>query len=441
MPRRSKRLKEKDESVESQHRVESHAMTNVDIGGSGTSCSRPSVVSYLHYGYTGPSCQQVCLVTEPDGQKTYTSVSFISLFSKQLATLLKDCQFQDEVPTIIVPVSVDILQKLLKFLSIGTVMCGDIENAFSIGKAADVLGITHEDWKIETFPLKPVEVSAGYSVSHENHSECNIADIKIKGQDINANLKHSKESRKFPCSLCKSSFKKMSHLNIHMQTHRPNDLGVVKSRKFEEQAVDVSSCDVCGKSYKSKGSLIAHTIVKHSSTNSPLQVTNKQCPICKKTIHENYLGQHINLHLPDRKRNYSCSKCESTYYDKKGLKRHVKTKHGKVDTHQKRFSLNLIDDRPVNSRKYEEEKDNVSGKSYTTRGNLIAHKLAKHSSNSISPPHLTSKQCPICKKKLHERYLGQHLDLHFHFSMIEKEVTLAASASLHNVKRNTSQGI
>eukprot|EP00092_Neocalanus_flemingeri_P004292 GFUD01004613.1.p1 GENE.GFUD01004613.1~~GFUD01004613.1.p1 ORF type:complete len:294 (-),score=42.02 GFUD01004613.1:157-1038(-) len=225
-------------------------------------------------------------------------------------------------------------------------------------------------------------------------------------------------------------------------------LGVVNSRKFEERAW----CDICGKSYMSKGGLIAHKIVKHSSTNSQLEVTNKQCPICKKTLHERYLGQHLSLHLPDRKRNYSCSKCESTYYDKKGLKRHVKTKHGKVDTHQKRFSLNLIDDRPVNSRdsgnsrKYEEEKEDVSfcndsGKSYTTRGNLIAHKIAKHSSNSISPPHLTSKQCPICKKKLHERYLGQHLDLHFHFSMIEKEVTLAASASLHNVKRNTSQGI
>eukprot|EP00092_Neocalanus_flemingeri_P019773 GFUD01021413.1.p1 GENE.GFUD01021413.1~~GFUD01021413.1.p1 ORF type:complete len:432 (+),score=83.40 GFUD01021413.1:55-1350(+) len=421
MPRRSKRLKEKDESVESesQHRVESHAMTNIDIGdentdksvadtdsgregtldlvlnettsseemeqvpthkktsrldeaeagddqtssneetneglgtrteqrqevrqkiivvqspplsvysgplysnhscpstgagagdksakclqiqavaGSGTSCSRPSVVSYLHYGNTGPSCQPVCLVTEPDGQKTYTGVSFISLFSKQLATLLKDCQFQDELPTIIVPVSVDIIQKLLKFLSIGTVMCGDIENAFSIGKAADVLGITHENWKIETFPLKPVEVSAGYSVSYENHSECNIADIKIEGQDINANLKYSKESRKFLCSLCKASFKKMSHLNIHMQTHRANDRGVVKSRKFEEQAVDVFSCDVCGKCYTTRGSFTAHQNAKHSTTHAPLQLTSQQCPICKKTLRREYLGQHLNQHLPD----------------------------------------------------------------------------------------------------------------------------------------------
>ena len=92
----------------------------------------PLTISCLQYGNSGPSCQQVCLVSDPDGEKVFTGVTFLSLFSKYLSSLLKDNQAQlDEVPTIIVPVPVHILKQLLSLLSTGEAVCSDFEDAFS----------------------------------------------------------------------------------------------------------------------------------------------------------------------------------------------------------------------------------------------------------------------------------------------------------------------
>eukprot|EP00092_Neocalanus_flemingeri_P041990 GFUD01045739.1.p1 GENE.GFUD01045739.1~~GFUD01045739.1.p1 ORF type:complete len:313 (+),score=49.48 GFUD01045739.1:62-1000(+) len=298
-----------------------------------------SVISCLQYGIRGPSCQQVCLVTEPSGQKIFTGIPFISLFSKYLATILKDSQFHAEVPTIIVPVRCHILQKLFEFLSKGTVVCGDIEDAFAVGKAAEILGITPEDWKIETSSLK-LEVSEESYVSHEVHS----TDTKNKWKDIDVNLMHFKGRRKFPCGIhnCKSSFQKMADLNRHMKTHDALDPGYQNSgdeigRKCDvKNIINRSSCDVCGKSYRSKGNLIAHKIAKHSSTFSPQQLTSNQCPICKKTLNKQYLVHHINRHFPEevmmKKRSNACPKCKSTFYRRTHLNRHMKSKHGTDDT-------------------------------------------------------------------------------------------------------------
>ena len=108
----------------------------------------PFVLPSLHYGNSGPSCQQVCFVSEKDGQTVYTGVSFISLFSRYLASLIRDCQSYDGIITIVIPEPVDIINKLLVFLSTGTVVCDAIEDVFAVGKAANILGVKREDWKI-----------------------------------------------------------------------------------------------------------------------------------------------------------------------------------------------------------------------------------------------------------------------------------------------------
>ena len=114
--------------------------------------SLPAISSCLHYGNTGPSCQQVCLVSDqPDsaGEKVYTGVTFLSIFSKLLSSLLKDSQTESDVLTIILPVPVHIIKGLLHFLSTGEVLL-DIEDAFSVALAAQLLGISDVNWKIET---------------------------------------------------------------------------------------------------------------------------------------------------------------------------------------------------------------------------------------------------------------------------------------------------
>ena len=51
----------------------------------------PCNLASLQYGSSGPSCQQVCLISEPDGQTSFIGLTFISLFSKDLASLINDC--------------------------------------------------------------------------------------------------------------------------------------------------------------------------------------------------------------------------------------------------------------------------------------------------------------------------------------------------------------
>ena len=107
----------------------------------------PLTISCLQYGNSGPSCQQVCLVSDPGGEKVFTGVTFLSLFSKYLSSLLKDNQTQSDVPTIIFPVSVNILKQLLNLLCTLKQFVQTLKISFLW---ADVLGISKEDWKIET---------------------------------------------------------------------------------------------------------------------------------------------------------------------------------------------------------------------------------------------------------------------------------------------------
>ena len=77
---------------------------------------------------------------------------------------------------------------------------------------------------------------------------------------------------------------------------------------------------------ETQGSLMAHTIVKHSTATSANTVM--QCPICKKILKRmSDFSVHINQHLPERKKNFPCNKCPSSFYQKVHLKSHMQTKH------------------------------------------------------------------------------------------------------------------
>eukprot|EP00092_Neocalanus_flemingeri_P034032 GFUD01037010.1.p1 GENE.GFUD01037010.1~~GFUD01037010.1.p1 ORF type:complete len:360 (+),score=70.04 GFUD01037010.1:53-1132(+) len=241
--------------------------------------------------------------------------------------------------------------------------------------------VGHEVWKIETSSRKRIDVSL---------SKSRGADTSNKGQDIKGckmfpcrqckssfkrsdhlknhikrhrshvlgfvnsreddisrkseeeNIKASVSERSFACTKCESTFYERDVLKKHMKSkhdtvdnkqNRPHDLVNLRdsddSGKYEEENADESLCDVCGKTNTNREALVAHIIAQHSFTFSSLQVKSKQCPICKKTFHERYLGQHLKRHnLPVRRKNHACTKCESTYYEKKTLNRHMKTNHG-----------------------------------------------------------------------------------------------------------------
>ena len=188
----------------------------------------------------------------------------------------------DDVPTIILPVPVHVLKQLLSLLSTGEAVCSDFEDAFSLGKAVDILGISNEDWKIET---------------------------KFRGEDTLNEGKLRIENTFSLGALAKQDYFQV----VEEGTSK------YSSRRF--------SCEICGKSYTSRGPLIAHNIFKHSQS-SPFIC--QECPICKKTVKYvkkvGDLGIHINQHLKEE-RKYWCDKCPVTFYKSQHLKRHKEAKH------------------------------------------------------------------------------------------------------------------
>ena len=112
----------------------------------------PTLVSSLRYGNSGPSCQQVCLVSDcsdSGGEKIFTGVAFLSLFSNYLSCLLKGIQVEADVITIILPVAARTIKHLLRLISTGEVWFHNIEDASAVGRAAEVLGMSKTGWKIE----------------------------------------------------------------------------------------------------------------------------------------------------------------------------------------------------------------------------------------------------------------------------------------------------
>ena len=194
-----------------------------------------SPLSCLKYGLSGVSCQQVCLVSDPGGEKIFVGITFLRLFSKNLSTLLEDSLAESDIPTVIIPVPYNILKQLLDFLSKGQVVCTDFENAFSVGKAADVLGISNIDWNIESSDLQSDWASTA-SVEADD-------DLKLGGTGRKSNAEQN--------------LLKRMEKEIFCDGKQPDKLS--KNRKMiasEEAIVNIDSeivCKHCGEAICGRG--------------------------------------------------------------------------------------------------------------------------------------------------------------------------------------------
>jgi len=326
-----------------------------------------TTLACLQYGFSGPCIQQVCLVCEPSGDKIYTGVTFLTLFSKYLSDMIIESQSLSDMITIILPVHSHIVNHLLNFLSKSVETFKNFEDAFEVGKTSDMLGIGNSGWQIDTG-----KVSESLFVNAE----------KIDNQ-------------------------KEGIIDIH---------GVVS--EFSHFL-----CDICGKSYRRKGSLMAHSLWTHSGS-SPTSC--KKCPICKKRIKHvkgvNDMAGHINHHLDSRRKN-NCNLCQQSFKQRSHLTRHIEARHrmesaGKQIVQKSRlFSCD------------------VCGKSYTSRGTLMAHSMFKHAQTSTDA--VISKECPVCKKIVEHvkrvSDMGSHIEMHFrkHCDICDKSYAKMKDLILH----------
>jgi len=323
----------------------------------------PCLRDCLEYGMYGACCQQVFLVCAASGSKISVGVSFISLFSKYLSRLIAESQaVLSDVPTIVIPVQYHILEKLIKFLSEGEVILTSADDAFAVGEAADILGFSCEDWTVENNFFR----------------------------DPLATIDRQYDSRKIT----------VTGLKIENASSISSSISELKEVKMA--SADGLQCDICDKSYRSKGSVIAHKLFYHSG---PSPAVVQECPICKKIVshvtkisHVHYLGAHIDQHIIMNRRQFFCDLCPNSFIKRSHLIRHIKNRHEAVQKqkgHREKVFPCII-----------------CGKSYTTRGTLIAHNLMKHTESTN-----ICKKCPICKKTVpHVKNvvdLGAHIDFHF----------------------------
>jgi len=317
----------------------------------------------LQYGLSGPSCQQVSFICESSGSRIDVGISFISLFSKRIAHLITESQsVPSDVCSIILPAQSCVLKQLFEFMATGVAIFDCADDAFAVGKVAGMLGIDNVNWVVE----------------------CNLkqesGEMSVEDPLGNVGMNYER---------------KEASLKI-FQSYSLKEKGVKKVTS----SVETFLCDVCGKSYYSKGSVMAHKLFLHAE-NSP--VVHQECPICKKKIKHvrtaSDLGSHINQHLMNR-RKYFCDMCSNSFIQRSHLIRHISKRHTagvqkqRVYT-EKQFSCDIC------------------GKSYSSRGTLMAHNLFKHT----GPTNVICKECPVCKKTVKhvERVtdLGFHIDLHF----------------------------
>ena len=330
----------------------------------------PCNLASLQYGSSGPSCQQVCLISEPDGQTSFIGLTFISLFSKDLASLINDCM-TDDVPTVTVPIKSQTIEMLLKFLSTGETVSDDFENLFSLGKAASMLGIVDDNWTIVNSEEEVVDNKKGEitTLSVTWKSDEDIIDIKQLEEPTEAEVGESEEET-------------------------VNDI-------VEKQF----NCDVCGKSFTLVAKLAGHMLLKHDSVGMEEAVKGK-CPICSKK--RNKLFSHVWMHFQGcRSQRFKWNQCRASFVGQELLDTH-KANHKKATDlgAESKLDYKTTSDPPTSTTCED------CGRKYTTRGALMAHRVFKHSSASST----TKKHCPICKKPvsiaISRGNLGHHINLH-----------------------------
>lgn len=209
--------------------------------------------------------------------------------------------------------------------------------------------------------------------------------------------------RKFKCLVCLKSFKGKFVLKSHMQKHTRVPVACkLCFRVFETQnwlnfhlkytdhnkAKALYSCDICGKTIKSKTSLKTHFVTHQTQKNF-------QCNICFfKFKTDKRLKQHIQRlnHIDTAKIEFKCSMCPEIFSTKNALNGHFK-----IHFDGKHYTCHICPTK------------------YTRSNKLKPHLMNKH----IEP--ITRFKCELCSETFqYEVTLKTHLLTHIHKTVVQK---------------------
>ena len=138
----------------------------------------------------------------------------------------------------------------------------------------------------------------------------------IQFQDKNTLRDHNIKShnavpqKSLLCPHCAKLFRDSRDLKVHIRSVHEN------LHPFE--------CQICGKKYKFKVSLIRHTEVVHEGKKLEL---NFQCQFCTHATHTpTALKRHIDA-VHEKKKPFVCNTCNTRFAEKGHLKTHIRGVH------------------------------------------------------------------------------------------------------------------
>ena len=132
------------------------------------------------------------------------------------------------------------------------------------------------------------------------------------------------------CHICGKAYISGSNLNKHMTTHGKKDIEcpICKKLFYHRSAMNEHmkgvhtdrldfTCKECGRSYKSRNSLVMHVHNFHAST-----ITVYECPTCSRQFRQKgNLKKHMLTHSD--KKTYLCTHCDKMFKYPEQLRRHT----------------------------------------------------------------------------------------------------------------------
>ena len=251
-----------------------------------------------------------------------------------------------------------------------------IEDVFAVGKAANILGVKREDWKIESFVESKVDIE-----EHKPVFGCEACEIIFKSErclnthkgkhvstspattpDVVNSFAQIFEGNKCSCNLCSYTSRDKYNMRLHQEgkhglgpgynckfcdksfktnqdlsKHKPFCDPSLSSKTAKSRNVGkkVFFCDVCGLSFKSRVFFNGHKRFKHTLTpnrsleqqavdafSKRVEGRRYECNLCTFTSRDKY---NIGLHL-ERKHGlspgYKCSVCNKNLKTKQDLSQH-----------------------------------------------------------------------------------------------------------------------
>ncbi|CRK86917.1 CLUMA_CG000738, isoform A [Clunio marinus] len=137
---------------------------------------------------------------------------------------------------------------------------------------------------------------------------------------LRKHILHCHEDKPFSCTSCGKSYKLEQNLKYHICN------SVKKSYKSQHGLTNKQDqrsfpCDICGKIFQKGFQLREHHRKVH------LKIKTNHCKICDKSFNARHFVKHMETHRENRTRDHHCHVCENSYFDKDGLRSHLKNCH------------------------------------------------------------------------------------------------------------------